>query len=261
MKHCASMEQRFVVRDLSSSPEIATLHRVVHVNRKTASHSPSGLSCHIPMIDVHLGLSTFFSTFLRGSSIFVSSRSRAVSFRFARPALPWASLLFLIHVRGIRTSSPIQTLLRGSEAKNFVHHQPQRRLEAAVPEQIHLALADPRPRDTYAMSVSWLTWEESSSQVFWGVEAEGLTNLVTGNFTSEDVSLDLHLLWHYLSRAISYLTTAFLCSHVIVLPDTQSVVAIVSLHPSEAYHEMSSSLHGRDFGRVRIVKWCPVVLQ
>lgn len=54
-----------------------------------------------------------------------------------------------------------------------------------VPEQIHLALADPRPRDFYAMSVSWLTWRETKSQVFGSLEAEVLGNVVTRNDTSE----------------------------------------------------------------------------
>ena len=57
-----------------------------------------------------------------------------------------------------------------------------------VPEQIHLALADGRPREAYAMSVSWLTWTDSKTQVFWGREADALLESATGNSTRESFS-------------------------------------------------------------------------
>lgn len=56
---------------------------------------------------------------------------------------------------------------------------------SSMPEQIHLALADARPRETYAMSVSWLTWVGAKSQVHWGRELDALDRVVTGNSTSE----------------------------------------------------------------------------
>lgn len=56
------------------------------------------------------------------------------------------------------------------------------------PEQIHLALADARPRETYAMGVSWLTWADAKSQVFWGRDVAALEEVVTGNSTSECVT-------------------------------------------------------------------------
>lgn len=62
---------------------------------------------------------------------------------------------------------------------------PAEREHSTLPEQIHLALADARPRETYAMSVSWLTWVDARSQVFWGREAGALNEVVTGNTTSE----------------------------------------------------------------------------
>lgn len=55
----------------------------------------------------------------------------------------------------------------------------------AVPEQIHLALADSRPRGTYALSVSWLTWTDVKTQVFWGRETDALLESATGNSTRE----------------------------------------------------------------------------
>lgn len=57
--------------------------------------------------------------------------------------------------------------------------------DSAVPEQIKIALADPRPRQAYAMSVSWLTWEDAESRVFWGSQGDSLDSVVTGNSTSE----------------------------------------------------------------------------
>lgn len=55
----------------------------------------------------------------------------------------------------------------------------------AVPEQVHLALADARPREKYAMSVSWLTWAETRSRVFWGRSEKRLIHEAKGEATSE----------------------------------------------------------------------------
>lgn len=54
-----------------------------------------------------------------------------------------------------------------------------------APEQIHLALADGRPREAYVMSVSWLTWTDAKTQVFWGREVDALLESATGNSTRE----------------------------------------------------------------------------
>lgn len=54
-----------------------------------------------------------------------------------------------------------------------------------APEQIHIALADPHPREAYAIFVSWLTWEDTESQVFWGRDIDALEEVVTGNSTSK----------------------------------------------------------------------------
>lgn len=59
------------------------------------------------------------------------------------------------------------------------------RNETGFVRQIHLALADSRPREAYSVSVSWLTWEDSHSHVFWGREEDALEELVVGNSTSE----------------------------------------------------------------------------
>lgn len=56
-----------------------------------------------------------------------------------------------------------------------------------APEQIHLALADAHPREVYTICVSWLTWEDTKSQVFWGRDVGALEEVVTGNSTSERV--------------------------------------------------------------------------
>lgn len=60
-----------------------------------------------------------------------------------------------------------------------------------VPEQIHLALADGRPREAYAMSVSWLTWTDAKTQVFWGREVDALLESATGNSSRESYMVPL----------------------------------------------------------------------
>lgn len=56
---------------------------------------------------------------------------------------------------------------------------------ATTPEQVHLALADATPRETYAMSVSWLTRADAASHVFWGLSEGDLSEVATGDTTSE----------------------------------------------------------------------------
>lgn len=60
-----------------------------------------------------------------------------------------------------------------------------------VPEQIHLAFADGRPREAYAMSVSWLTWTDAKTQVFWGREVDALLESATGNSSRESYMVPL----------------------------------------------------------------------
>lgn len=69
----------------------------------------------------------------------------------------------------------------GNNNSDASHEDPH----PTAPEQIHLALADPHPREAYAIFVSWLTWEDTESQVFWGRDIDALEEVVTGNSTSK----------------------------------------------------------------------------
>ncbi|CBJ32080.1 acid phosphatase/ protein serine/threonine phosphatase [Ectocarpus siliculosus] len=87
-----------------------------------------------------------------------------------------------------------------------VDRQPQQRFrgtpadagdDPGQPEQIHLALAG-GDRDMYAMSVSWLTWEETKSQVFWSrdmdMDVHAVGEVVVGNatrYSTHHTNLDL----------------------------------------------------------------------
>lgn len=66
-------------------------------------------------------------------------------------------------------------------------------LELAPPEQLHLALADPRRSDLYAMSVCWYTLVDADSMVFWGLENPP-AEVTVGNSTREcTYSVALHV--------------------------------------------------------------------
>lgn len=58
-------------------------------------------------------------------------------------------------------------------------------VSSVEPEQVHIALADARSRELYAMSVSWLTWTDARSQVLWGRDMDVLEEVVVGNATRE----------------------------------------------------------------------------
>lgn len=99
---------------------------------------------------------------------------------FPRLDITTAALDFSIypsHLHGDESSYTLEKsrLLRGSVGGN----------ESNVPQQVHLALADPRPRQTYAISVSWLTWTEAKSQVLWGLSESELYRYADGEATSE----------------------------------------------------------------------------
>lgn len=112
---------------------------------------------------------------------------RASTFATIWVAVLLATVLFLAPVHDARGSKFQEQLnLRAPEPKQQ-HRVLEEDRDLGIPEQIHIALADPRPGDLYAMSVSWLTWGEAKSQVFWGLEAEGLDHVAIGNFTSEQV--------------------------------------------------------------------------
>lgn len=87
-------------------------------------------------------------------------------------------------------SSVVRTSLRGFGSLQTTSDSSDRyrRLSVvsdATPEQVHLALADARPRETYAMSVSWLTWTDAKSQVLWGLSKSELNLMAEGRVTSE----------------------------------------------------------------------------
>lgn len=55
---------------------------------------------------------------------------------------------------------------------------------SAPPEQLHLALADPRGKSVYAVSICWYTLTDAKSEVFWGRE-DTLGKVTAGNSTRE----------------------------------------------------------------------------
>ena len=119
--------------------------------------------------------------------------------------LRWTLLLLLlaylgdqtkaVKLRGFRDVSPHRQL--GSTTKRRDTHDTSTNLasndgnggdnsvDSTTPEQVHIALASAKPRETYAVSVSWVTWGDAKSQVFWGREADALTEVVAGNSSSE----------------------------------------------------------------------------
>lgn len=56
---------------------------------------------------------------------------------------------------------------------------------SAVPEQVHIAFAESRSLEEYAMTIEWSTWAEARSQVAWGPSAYELISLAEGSATSE----------------------------------------------------------------------------
>ena len=56
---------------------------------------------------------------------------------------------------------------------------------SAVPEQVHIAFAESRSLEEYAMTIEWSTWAEARSQVAWGPSANELISLAEGSATSE----------------------------------------------------------------------------
>lgn len=99
--------------------------------------------------------------------------------------------LFLLYPSGrteatrLRAGSTTITAAAMVQQQQRLASDTQHPNDSATPEQIHIALASVKPRETYAVSVSWVTWVDSKSQVFWGREANALTEAVTGNSTSE----------------------------------------------------------------------------
>lgn len=100
--------------------------------------------------------------------------------------------LFLLYPSGqteatrLRAHSTAATAAAVVQRKHILAGDTQRHFnDSATPEQIHIALASVKPRETYAVSVSWVTWVDSKSQVFWGREENALTEAVTGNSTSK----------------------------------------------------------------------------
>lgn len=84
-----------------------------------------------------------------------------------------------------------RVLLRGSPLAS--KDDPATSTPPAPPEQLHLAFADPRgARDVYAVSVSWLTWVDAKSHVFWGRDVDALREVAAGNATRESIPVAVY---------------------------------------------------------------------
>lgn len=133
----------------------------------------------------------------------ISPRSRKVNDRSSRRHLRIWALLLTSCGAPLTMSKNCVSAVPISPDRHGQHQRVQLRgsslastndsAASTLPEQLHLAFAEARgTRDVYAVSVSWLTWEDAKSQVLWGRDTDALGEVAVGNATRESTLVYIH---------------------------------------------------------------------